>query len=693
LTTVVSDAVMTANLTGVPAVVLSGNQITYTLSGTNVGNNDANGVTVPSVALTGVFFYDVIALDPSSGNPLPVFGAPTGSPVGGTVLYLASGQSTAGSPETWNWSTTAAAGDIAVAYITAANIVAGQSYNFVYQVTVPAGMPAGVLNNTASLAYVDNDGGTPDPTLVVSNNAPVTIGTEPDVKIGPVGDAGAGTGPAYNDDVQSIPLASAATTVDFTNTIRNDGNAADQVNVILDGSSTVPGSWGVVFLQSDGITPLVDTGVDGIPDVGSLTQGDSVDIIVRMIIPGTQAAGGPFDAVVRGQSTNDPGVFNLTTDRIDAVASAGVDIGNYNGGAGTNDTPVTQATDPGTTADFPLDVINTSGGTDTYTLTSSLPAGWSATYYDDANGNGTLDGGETTPIASIGPIAALSELNVIAQVDVPAFEPAGSYPVTFTATSTNNGAISDAIADTVAVNAFAAVNFSPDLSGSSTESATVRYNHTLTNTGNVSDTFDLTYLSSQGWTYVFYDALNNPMTSATLNPSESVVIQAELTVPAGVTAGTVETATLTATGQGTAATDDAIDVTVIVAGDLDLVKSVAPPGDQVPGTELTYTLDYQNLGTDSLTTVTVLDPVPAFTQFKVGSAASGTPPASITLITPQYSNDGGASWVYAPVSGGGGAPANFDANVTNVRFVMTGTIPPGAGSTVGVSFVVRIIAE
>jgi len=45
------------------------------------------------------------------------------------------------------------------------------------------------------------------------------------------------------------------------------------------------------------------------------------------------------------------------------------------------------------------------------------------------------------------------------------------------------------------------------------------------------------------------------------------------------------------------------------------------------------------------------------------------------------------------VSGGGGAPAGFDASVTNVRFVMTGVLNAGGASTVGVSFAVRIIAE
>ena len=104
-------------------------------------------------------------------------------------------------------------------------------------------------------------------------------------------------------------------------------------------------------------------------------------------------------------------------------------------------------------------------------------------------------------------------------------------------------------------------------------------------------------------------------------------------------------------------------------------------------------MDYVNIGADDLTAIIVYDAVPAFTQFQVGSASTGTPPGTIALITVEYSDDNGTSWVYAPVSGGGGAPAGYDANVTNVRFVMTGTIASGAGSAVGLGFTVRIIAE
>ena len=691
LTTVVNDAVMTASLTAVPPVVYEGEQITYTVSGANTGSNSANGVNVAAVGLTGILVYDVIPLDPGSGNPLPIFGVPSGAPAGGTAVYLPLGSPTVGSPETWAWSTSSAPGDIAVGYITAGVIVPGQSYSFTYQVTVPDGMPAGLLNNSASLAYVDNDVATPDPTIVNTNNAPVMIGGTAVVLIGPQNNAGAGTPPDYDDDVTTVASAYANTSVDFVNTVRNDGNETDQINIVLDALSTIPGTWSVLFFRGDGVTPLVDNGGDGLVDVGPLAADDSVNIVIRLVIPGSQGAGGPYNAVVRAQSSNDPTETNLTTDSILQVLPAGVNIGNYNGGPGTNDTAVNQNANPNTSVDFALDVINTGGGTDTYTLSAAAPGGWTVTFYEDANGNGVLEAGETTPIVSIGPVAGGTEVNVIGRVAVPAGAAPGVNAVSFTAVSSNNPAGSDTIGDTVTVITLAAVDLSPDQSGSTTPGGTVAYPHTVTNTGNVGDTFDLTYVSSQGWNYVFYDAGNNPIASVTLAPAASAIISVRLTVPAGTPVGTVETAVLTATGQVTLVSDDATDITVIVAGNLQLTKSVNPPGDQLPGVDLTYTVDYQNVGSDMITAIVVYDAMPAWTQFQVGSVTTGTPPASITAVAVEYSDDNGATWTYTPASGGGGAPLGYDANVTNVRYLFTGDLAAGAGSTVGLGFTVRIV--
>lgn len=269
----------------------------------------------------------------------------------------------------------------------------------------------------------------------------------------------------------------------------------------------------------------------------------------------------------------------------------------------------------------------------------------------------------------------------------------GVNNVTFRATSTSNPVIFDEIINTVTVNTAAAVTINPDRNGTGTMGGTVRYTHTVTNTGNVTDTFLLSSVSSNGWSYAYFDLLNNPIVSVTLNPGNSEDIIVQLSIPGGVPVGTVETGTITVTGNGTGATDSAIDMTTIVAGNLVLTKSVNPVGNQAPGTELTYRTDYANVGLAGLATIVVYDAMPAWTQYRVLSASAGTLAPGIVGITIEFSDDGGATWAYVPVSGGGGAPANFDANVTNVRWVLNGTLAGGDSTADGVSFIVRIIAE
>ena len=693
MTTVVSDAVLTAVMSGLPANVDPGDVITYAISGSNVGTQPANGVTVASVGLTGVLIYDVLPTDPTTGLPLALSGSPSGSPAGGTVLYLPTGSPMAGSPETWAWSVVANAGDIAVAYVTNGGLAVGQFYNFTYDLVVPLTMRAGIINNGGAAAFVDNNPGTADPTIVTTNNTQINVNVLADVLVGPAGQPAAGTPPNYDDDMQSVPTAYANTTVSFTNTVRNDGNAVDEINITLDGASTIPAGWSVLFFRSDGVTPLSDTGTDGIPDVGPLNPGVTRDFIVRIIIPGTAGPGGPYDAVIRATSTNNPAESNLTTDRITQVLGASVDIGNFDGVPGTNNVPVNMNANPGTNVDFALDVINTGGSSDSYDLSAAIPPGWTVTFYNDSNGNGVLDLPELTPISGVGPLTGGSEAHVIARVAVPAGTVPGVNNTTFRATSTNNPATFDEIVNTVTVLQAASVDIAPIRTGTGSAGGTVRYQHTVTNTGNVGDTFILGAVSSNGWSYAYFDLANNPIAAVTLAAGASQDIVVQISIPGGVPLGTVETGTVSVTGSGTGATDSITDVTTIVAGNLVLAKSVNPVGAQLPGTELTYRTDYSNVGTADLTAIVVYDEIPTWTQYRVGSASTGTLAPGITVITIAFSNDGGATWAYVPVSGGGGAPANFDANVTNIRWTLTGSLGAGSGTVDGVGFVVRIIAE
>ncbi len=147
----------------------------------------------------------------------------------------------------------------------------------------------------------------------------------------------------------------------------------------------------------------------------------------------------------------------------------------------------------------------------------------------------------------------------------------------------------------------------------------------------------------------------------------------------------------------------ASDPTVTIAGvpNLALVKSCTSPGNcptasQLPETDLTYQIQFTNSGTSAASAVTIIDPIPQYTDFKVGSAQSNAP-IGLTLLV-EYSNDytagnpAAASWTYTPASSGGGAAAGYDRNVRAVRWrttsgALSSVSPDNTGN---VSFTVKI---
>jgi len=77
-------------------------------------------------------------------------------------------------------------------------------------------------------------------------------------------------------------------------------------------------------------------------------------------------------------------------------------------------------------------------------------------------------------------------------------------------------------------------------------------------------------------------------------------------------------------------------------------------------------------------------------DFKIGSLTS-SPGTTGLVATFQYSNDGGTTWTYTPVSGGGGALAGYDRAVTNIRVSFIGILSQTAPNNTGsVDLTVRI---
>jgi uncharacterized repeat protein (TIGR01451 family) len=166
-----------------------------------------------------------------------------------------------------------------------------------------------------------------------------------------------------------------------------------------------------------------------------------------------------------------------------------------------------------------------------------------------------------------------------------------------------------------------------------------------------------------------------------------------ITLTVAVAAGAVPSVTNTASVAGTTfdhvAANNSGSVTKPVMNVV-LSKSVSPTGSQVPGTDLTYTVAFTNSGGAAANTFVIQDAIPANTDFKVGSVSNSLGTTGLTVVV-AYSNNGGTSWTYTPVSGGGGAAAGYDRNVTTVRWTFTGnlsqTSPNNSGS---VRFISRI---
>jgi len=143
--------------------------------------------------------------------------------------------------------------------------------------------------------------------------------------------------------------------------------------------------------------------------------------------------------------------------------------------------------------------------------------------------------------------------------------------------------------------------------------------------------------------------------------------------------------------EGTVTNQSAAGLIVRPLPPLISVSKVASTGTTpvAPGGAVGYTVVTTNSGTGAATGLLVRDAISPFSLLRVNTYGALTPflltdgpPASgLTLGTPEYSNDNGATWTYVPSSGGGGAPAGYDANVTNFRIPVSGNLPPGRNFT------------
>lgn len=245
----------------------------------------------------------------------------------------------------------------------------------------------------------------------------------------------------------------------------------------------------------------------------------------------------------------------------------------------------------------------------------------------------------------------------------------------------NNGDTQTVTSNTVetTVQQVAAVTISSGVTQTVSPGGTAVFQHTITNNGNGSDTFDLsTIASSTNFSFsniqIFEDAnqdgsadnLSSPITStASIPAGDTYTIVVRADVPTGATDGQSETVDVTATSQfDTNVEANAQNTATVSTGAVvDLNKTLSANSGDV-GDQITVTLDYNNTGNSDATNLTITDPLPAGFDYVGGSAQVNS--AGVTDAS------GDDSFTYDATGNGG------DGLVT----VNVGTFTPGQSGSI-----------
>jgi len=648
-----------------------GSAVTYTIVVSNAGPDTSNGSivtdTVPA-AITGVTWT-------------------CGSPTGGATCGAASGSGNSIS--------------------TTANLPSGGSVTYTISGTLAA-TATGTLSNTATVLTAASgvtDPNDPSRTGAANNSATdtTTINSVPDVRIAKShsGNFTVGVNGSYTLTASNAGTAATSGTITVTDNLPTGLTvAAVPAPVGWNCSTTVVGSTTMTCTSST----VIPAGANH-PNPITLTVVVAPAAFPSVTNAATISGGGEPASMNGNNSASDPTTVNGVSDvRITKSHS-----GNFT--VGVNGSYTLTTSNAGTLA--------TSG---TITVTDNLPSGLTVAAVPAPAGwncSTTVVGSSTMTCTSSTVIpAGANHPNPITLTVVVA--PAAFPSVTNAATISgggepayNNG--NNSASDPTIVNGIPDLTVAKSHTGNFTQGqAGATYSITVTNSGTAATSGTVTLvdtlpsgltatgMSGTGWTCglgTLTCTRNDALAPGASYAFITLTVDVSLTAPTSVT----NTATVSGGGENNASNNTANDPTTIdvaAAPSISLVKSVSPVGPQIPGADLAYTIGYTNTGGQPANNFVIVDPnmanpVPPErvfrnVDFKIGSMTSS--PGSTGLVaTFEYSNDGGTSWTYTPVNGGGGAPAGYDRLVTNIRWAFTGnlshTAPNNAGS---VGFTSRI---
>ncbi len=376
------------------------------------------------------------------------------------------------------------------------------------------------------------------------------------------------------------------TVVDYMHTLVNSGNGPDTFTLTLVNA----GQWGATL--SDSSVTLDAGAAQEVTVTVSVPTGVLSGTVDQVTVMATSEMSPALSATV-ADTTTIRRVFGLLLDpQLDARSAL-----------------------PGSVLHFFHDLTNTGNYTDTYTLAYNSSAGWADL---SPQGPVTLGMGESVRLE--------------VTVTVPDSAALGDSDLTnVTVTSVSSPTLQEVATDTTTVVQNMGVELAPDRSGSTTAGTPITYSHTITNTGDGPDTYDLTYYSSRGW------PVTPEKTTFVLEAGTSETFYVVITPPA-ITEGLTDRTVLTATSRSdTSIFDMATDTTTVLS---DYAVSLTPSrsGTALPGTTAVYqhTLTNQGLSADTYNLSAtssqgwVVTPEPS----QVSLAAGTSQPVTVTVNVP-----------------------------------------------------------
>lgn len=465
------------------------------------------------------------------------------------------------------------------------------------QTIYSAGTPAGtVIQSRSKVVYSTASGATTD--TVYSNYVSFTVAQVASVNITP--------------SSNSTTTSSDSVFVDYAITVTNSGNGTDQFNL----SSTSTKGWTRAFYfdtNGDDVLQGSEVTAGAITQTANIAADGTYKLFVRVFVPRGGSLNGQIDTtVVTATSVFDDSKTNT------AQARTTVNTANFSGiGEGFGVSPTNPQ--PGDNVTYSLTLTNTGTVAATGVSFSDFFNASQFSFVSATTSTGTVNTSGNPVLWSIGTInpGGSVTVTIILQVSPSLVNGtvlnntiSATYTVggnTFTVSSNNPYAAVGVVRGVqVSPTSFSAIKEAED---------TLAYAMTVKNTGNAKDVLELSYNSSQSYTWTFYndvnengilDAGDTQLTNTnsdhgvdvdSVAAADSVKILARLIVPVVSTDQTQDVTTFTVKSSvDQNKFQSAIGTTTINSADIELTRTVLPSGNQPPGTEMTFTITYQNIG-------------------------------------------------------------------------------------------------